>query len=74
MLQAYLKNPPPVIWNDSFQPELGEPLDETFRRCYAALLQDREKLYEKFSDKRLEYQDHRNLALTTADFLQLVGS
>ena len=74
MLQAYLQNPPPVIWNDLFQPEAGEPLSETFRRCYAALLQDRERLYEKFSDKRLEYQDHRNLALTTTEFLELVGS
>jgi shikimate kinase len=74
MLQAYLKNPPPVIWNDLFQPRTGEPLAETFKRCYAALLQDRERLYEKFSDRRIEYQDHRNLALTTAEFLELVGS
>lgn len=74
MLQAYLKNPPPVIWNDLFQPRTGEPLDETFRRCYTALLQDRERLYEKFSDRRIEYQDHRNWALTTSEFLELVGS
>jgi shikimate kinase len=72
MLQAYLKNPPPVIWNDSFQPENGESLDETFRRCYAALLQDRERLYEKYSDRRIEYQGHRNWALTTAEFLELI--
>jgi shikimate kinase len=72
MLQAYLKNPPPVIWNDLFQPEAGEPLDETFRRCYAALLQDRERLYEKYSDRRIEYQDHRNWTLTTSEFLHMI--
>lgn len=72
MLQAYLKNPPPVIWNDSFQPEPGEPLDETFKRCYAALLQDRERLYDKYSDQRLDYGVHRNWTLTTDEFLELI--
>ncbi len=74
MFGEYLKNPRPLIWNGIFQHKPGEHLKTTYRRCYPVLLQQREKLYEKYSDKRIDYQEHRHPHLTTEQFLQLIIS
>jgi shikimate kinase len=70
MLEAYIDNPLPLIWDGLFQPEHDESLQDTFVRCYSQLIKHRERLYEQYSDIKLEYSYHRKPALTTDAFLQ----
>jgi shikimate kinase len=73
-VRDYLQNPRPVLWNGFFQPQPGETLNDTFIRCYPALLEQREKLYEQYSDLRIEYQVHQQPNLTIERFLQICQS
>jgi shikimate kinase len=70
MLEAYLANPRPVIWNGLFDQAPGESRTEAFRRSYAQLLRQREQLYEQYSDVTLEYQYYRQPALSVEQFVQ----
>jgi shikimate kinase len=69
MLEAYLAQPRPVIWNGLFQQAPSEELAAAFRRSYAQLLRQREQLYEQYSDLVLEYHYYRQPALTIEQFI-----
>src|SRR5262249_6539423 len=72
MLIAYLANPLPLIWNGLFNQEPNESLDEAFMRCYSQLIRHRERLYELYSDVKLEYSYYRQPTLTTDSFLRSI--
>jgi shikimate kinase len=72
MLTAYLNNPPPLIWNGLFNQEQGESLEQAFMRCYPQLIRHRERLYEMYSDVKLEYSYYRQPALTADSFLRYI--
>jgi shikimate kinase len=73
LLENFLKDPRPLIWNGLFQPKPGESITETYRRCYPLLLQQREQLYERYSAIQLAYCSHRQPQLTPERFLGLVS-
>jgi shikimate kinase len=70
-VREYLQNPRPVLWNGFFQPQPGEALNNTFIRCYPALLEQREKLYEQYSDIKIAYHVHQQPDLSVERFLQI---
>lgn len=72
MLQAYLANPRPVLWQGLFQIEPGETHTQTFERCYPRFLLFREKLYRQYSDVILDYYFHHRENLTPHEFLQAI--
>ncbi|MES2225676.1 MAG: hypothetical protein V4480_02600 [Patescibacteria group bacterium] len=49
MLQRFIKEPKPVIWNGFFVAEEGETNIETIRRCYPKLLADRLARYRSLA-------------------------
>lgn len=66
MLHTFLLHPKPVCWNRYFARQDGESNQEALERCYAALLQYRETLYEKYADVSIPYKVHISLADTRA--------
>lgn len=72
MLRDYLANPLPLIWNGMFRQAPGETRDEAFARCYTQLIRQRERLYERYSDVTLEYEYHRQPALTAESFVRVL--
>ena len=72
MLEEYIKNPRPLIWNRSFYKSPDESNESALRRSYSALIVYREALYEKFSDIKIEYDLHRQSGFRVTDFVELV--
>lgn len=70
-IDLYLQTPRFMLWNGQFQPNEGESRYESYLRCYANLLAEREQLYEKYADCALAYEVHRNPAMTVNDFIDL---
>lgn len=73
MLEKYLQKPVAVLWNGLFSQIAGETLEETFKRCYPQLLNSRDGLYRKFSDKIVGPEIHRDPKLTTEAFIQALN-
>ena len=46
LIQRYLRDPKPVLWQGAFHPQPGETPQETVIRCYPMLLSARRKSYE----------------------------
>lgn len=70
MLDAYLAQPRPVVWNGLFEQAPGEDLAGAFGRSYSRLLRQREQLYERYSDVALEYHYYRQPELTVDQFVR----
>jgi hypothetical protein len=71
MLEAYLRSPRPVVWNGLFQPQADEARQHTYRRCFPALIRQREGLYEAHCDTRIPPETHRQADLAPEAFLAL---
>jgi len=69
LLNTYLEHPGPLIWQGLFHQAPNESRYDAFSRCYAQLIRHRERLYERYSDIVLEYDDYRQPALTVEQFL-----
>lgn len=74
MLQEYLANPRPVLWQGLFQMRPNETYTQAFERCYPQFLLYREALYRQYSDVVLAYEFHRRADLTASQFLQAVST
>lgn len=72
MVELYLQEPKPVLWQGGFQPEPFEPQDTALRRCYAQLLADRSDAYRRFADTTLDYAELRVEAFSSDHLLALV--
>ncbi len=72
MLQEYIKHPRPLIWNDLFYKLPDETNKAALKRSYIKLIAYREKLYEKFSDIKIEYNVHRQAGFRVQDFVTLI--
>lgn len=46
LIQRYLRDPKPVLWQGAFQPRPGETPHDTVVRCYPLLIAARRKSYE----------------------------
>jgi hypothetical protein len=52
-----------------FRPEPGEALEETIRRCYERLLDDRERRYARWARVSLDHDLHRKRLTDAPSFL-----
>lgn len=73
MLQSYLKNRRPVLWQGMFQKMPGETDEEALARCYALLLSSREKIYARNAHVSVDYDQRRSDGYTIDDFLETVS-
>lgn len=56
MVDLYLAEPKPVLWQGGFRHDRDEPHHEALMRCYANLLADRADRYRALADVVLDYQ------------------
>ena len=70
MLEAYLVNKRPVLWNDLFFMKPGEKGDDAMARCYPKLLSTRERLYEKHADISIGFHDHSRKHFDIVEYLR----
>jgi len=73
MVELYLREPKPVLWQGGYQPNPGEPQDAALARCYAALLADRHLQYLAVMECNVSYQMLRNIEFGTAELLELLS-
>lgn len=72
MLKAYMSKPRPVLWRDVFTKRENETNERALMRSYSMLLSQRERLYESYSDCRIDYYSRREENLRGQDFLDLI--
>ncbi|MEN9937495.1 MAG: hypothetical protein RLZZ387_4074 [Chloroflexota bacterium] len=70
MLNSYLEQPRPLIWNGLFEQAANESLSVAFARSYARLLRLREQQYEQWSDVVLEYDYYRQATLSVEQLVE----
>jgi len=73
MLNLYMANRRPVLWRGYFNKAPHETNDAALVRCYADLIDDREKLYEKWSDVTVGYPVHSRNELSPEEFLEAIN-
>jgi shikimate kinase len=73
LIDNYLRAPRAMIWNGCFEPKAGETRHETYSRCYATLITEREKLYDIYADYRIDYAVHRDKTMTVERLLAFKG-
>ncbi len=72
MVELYLREPKPVLWQGMFRPEAGESRGDALARCYADLLADRAGRYRALADVVLDYHALRRPGFGPADLLQMI--
>ena len=55
MIELYLREPKPVLWQGMYRPRPGESQADALARCYADLLTDRDRRYRALADVVLDY-------------------
>jgi shikimate kinase len=70
LLKAYISNPHPMLWRDSFSKRSGETNYESLARCYPQLLSARKRLYARYADIEIDYYRRNEKSFTVTDFLQ----
>ena len=69
MLEAYVKEPRPVLWREMFLKRSDEDDAQALARCYPKLLATRERHYEKLAHVTISYHHHRRAGFGVEDFL-----
>lgn len=69
LLNDYLDQPRPVIWNGMFQPYPGEDPLAALVRCYPVLLGSRAERYARLARVAVDSRLHRDPAFGVADLL-----
>lgn len=73
-LEAYIKQPRPILWRDLFHRLPDETNVQAMARCYPLLLASREDRYRKLAHVTISYYHHRRPGFTVQDFLGAVSS
>ena len=60
MLEVYLDDPKPVVWDGVFHTAKGENEQTAFKRCYPLLLKFRAKKYKELADITVPYEVMRD--------------
>lgn len=74
MVELYLGEPKPVLWQGMYQPEPGQSQEQSLERCYANLLADRDRRYRALADVVLDYQALREPECDVERLLRMIGS
>lgn len=72
MLEKYLDNQRPVLWDSIFHQEPGETNEAALVRCYPALLSSRERLYAQYANVEIDYYSRHRDDFGVDDFLRRV--
>jgi shikimate kinase len=72
MVQQYLHEPKPVLWQGGYEPRPGEPRLDALARCYTDLLRDRTQRYRELADVVIDHHAVRQPGFTMDQFLSLI--
>ena len=72
LLRDYISNPHPMLWRGVFHKEPHETNREALARCYPTLVAERERLYERLSDVKVDYYRRRERGFGVDDFIHAV--
>ena len=72
MLELYLANMRPVLWQGMFEQQSGETNEAALARCYPTLLASRERLYERIADVTVGYDERSREGFGVDDLLQVI--
>jgi shikimate kinase len=74
LLSAYVTNPHPMLWRDTFNREPNETHGAALERCYPKLFMARQRLYEHNADIEIDYYTLREKNFGISEFLHLAAS
>lgn len=74
MYEAYIANPKPVIWGDSYNQQPNETENQALARCYPELLAYRTDKYKYYAHETVPYEVQRSEGFTIKDFYLLLSS
>ena len=74
LLEAYIAKPHPMLWRGSFHRASHETKEAALARCYARLVRERERLYERIAEVTIDYHLRRAKGFTVSDLLHSVGA
>jgi shikimate kinase len=74
MLDAYLANQRPVVWNGMFEKSPDESRDHAMARCYPGLLHARERLYRRIAHVTIDHDTRNRPDFGLKDLLAMAGS
>jgi shikimate kinase len=72
MLELYLANKRPVLWQGMFEKRPGETNEAALARCYPKLLSSRERLYERLADVTVGYDERNREGFGVEGLLQMI--
>ncbi|MBN1814868.1 MAG: hypothetical protein JXA14_23715 [Anaerolineae bacterium] len=72
MLELYLANIRPVLWQGMFEKRPGETNEAALARCYPRLLSSRERLYERLADVTVGYDERSREGFGVDDLLEMI--
>ncbi len=68
-LEAYVKQPRPILWRNLFDKRPHETDLQAMARCYPELLRSRESQYQQIAHVTISYYHHRRAGFTVEEFL-----
>jgi shikimate kinase len=74
MLELYLANMRPVLWQRMFDQRPGEAAEAALARCYPRLLSTRERQYEQLADVAVGYAERNREGFGVGDLLEIIGA
>jgi shikimate kinase len=72
LIDRYLKDPKPVLWEEHFVPKAGEKGRDTAARCYPKLIEYRGARYETYAHHILPVAALSDPETSSQDFLDLI--
>ncbi len=72
MLELYLANMRPVLWQGMFEKRPSETNEAALARCYPRLLSSRERLYERLADVTVGYDARSRDDFGVKDLLRII--
>ena len=72
MLEKYLVNKRPVLWQNLFNTRPNESNEDALERCYQKLIVTRKKLYQQLSHVTVPYRTNAKSGLTGFDIINRI--
>ncbi|MEM6506112.1 MAG: AAA family ATPase [Planctomycetota bacterium] len=72
MVELYLSEPKPLLWQGAYQPRPGESQADALARCYADLLTNRAERYRDLVDVVIDYHAVREPGFEVSDLLKMI--
>jgi shikimate kinase len=72
MLERYLANMRPVLWQGMFEQCPGETREAALARCYPNLLASRERQYARLADVTVGYEERNRAGFGVDDLLEII--